>query len=128
MVAKLIAERDGEEPEIAVIDRVYNQDEYNEVQVSIKNAATRLKLRSDDVGIIVVVPEIHTGATISKVCEELRRRHISAPVFAYLWSPRANRRPKSGVDHFVMRTDHRGILPWPDAPLKERASCGQSRA
>lgn len=120
MVAKLMAELDGREPEIIVIDRVYEVTEYNEIRVSAQRAAERLDRGL--VGVVVVTPEIHGGQTVIAVGNELRKVGIEAPVFSYLWSAKSARMPRHDVDHFVLRTNERGILPWPDAPSKESSS------
>jgi len=124
MVAKLMGEQDGAEPEIVVIDRVYSMEEFGEIRVSVETAVERLKLKAGDVGVVVVTSEVHSGDTIKEVCKNLRALAIEGlmnpPVFAFLWSTRPSRKPES-IDRFVLRTDQRGILPWPDAPLKEQA-------
>ncbi|MHB1095580.1 MAG: hypothetical protein ACYC3F_05355 [Gemmatimonadaceae bacterium] len=119
MIAKLMAEVDGKEPAIDVVDRVYSVDEYSQVQVSVKNAESRLNADHGRVGVIIVTSEIHGGGTIIKVCDALRQHNIEAPVFSFLWSTQSSRLPKHGVDRFVIRADQRGLLPWPDAPAKE---------
>lgn len=100
-----------------MIDRSYALDEFNQVQVSINRLGNGTRGKG---GVVVVTSEIHNGNTIIKVCSELRGLGIEPRVFSYLWSENGAQQPRANRDHFVLRTDQRGLLPWIDAPGKSR--------
>lgn len=120
MVAKLLGHGHEKEPVICVLDRVYENTEYGEIVVSVRES-TRLNKVGLAPQVLVLVPEIHTGTTMNAVCKRLEEEGFQYAIYSITWSPKSTRPPRHQKDRFLFCTDDRGCLPWPDAPAKEKS-------
>lgn len=120
MIAKRLVGYAQCEPIVVVADRTF------------KNAGNRLVVEIGEVAlppasegaqqreILVVGSEVHSGGTMAEVCRRLDDAGIDHRTFSFLVSPNSNFK----VDNYVLRSDSRGIIPWPDAPEREVARNG----
>lgn len=118
MMAKVLADRMGAEPRVYVIDRTYKW-EGNALGVSLSEALTGPVSASGSVkskGVLLASSEVHTGSTMKMVSEYLSGLGIEHKSFSLICSPSSG----FAVDYTVIRSDKRGLLPWHDAPERER--------
>jgi hypoxanthine phosphoribosyltransferase len=114
MVAKILNRSSNLEPAIVVANRKY----YEAGDVMDREVHFELpkSLSLDRMNIVVVTSEVHSGRTLVKLGEICRRkyRHEKLRTFSILWNPKSDYR----VTRYIIRSDARGILPWPDDPRR----------
>lgn len=115
MIAKQLAIRVKREPPVFVIDRVFRKaGRALSVQVS-KTGQINVDLIGQAGRVLLVTSEVHSGNTMRLVSQELDEAGVTHDTFSFLVSPHSS----FAVDRHILRSDHRGILPWPDAPARE---------
>ena len=110
-----LAIRVKREPPVFVIDRVFRKaGRALSVQVS-KTGQINVDLIGQAGRVLLVTSEVHSGNTMRLVSQELDEAGVTHDTFSFLVSPHSS----FAVDRHILRSDHRGILPWPDAPARE---------
>jgi hypoxanthine phosphoribosyltransferase len=118
IIAKQLIDAVNYEPLVTIVDRVFKRDgAFLDVQVT---DITKLQLEVGDTGkpVLLVTSEVHSGNTLKKVGTQLTSAGIKHQVFAFVASPHSCYR----VDHCVLASETRGILPWRDAPARDDSS------
>ena len=119
MIIKVLADRSGVEPRIFVIDRSFEW-EGKTLNVSFHTALMGPASASDPMNlgrVLLAVSEVHRGETIRGASEYLTGLGIEHKSFSLICSPSSG----FAVDYSVIRSDKRGLLPWPDAPERDQA-------
>ena len=115
MIAKQLIDMAGYEPFVSIVDRVFKREgAFLDVQVGEIGKLT-VEVGARDRPILLVTSEVHTGNTLQKVSTQLKAAGIDHRSFAFLASPLSCYR----LDHCVLASDVRSILPWRDSPTRD---------
>lgn len=118
LISKECASRTKQEPIYYVIDRAFDlvQDGKRRL-VALGEISTKAanQIRDDDLNVLLVTAEVHSGSTLAKANDYVSSLGISCTTFAFISSPTSTEKP----DICVLQSDAREILPWPRSVVDE---------